>query len=207
MVNKEFKNSPNLIGISGKIGSGKDLVGQIIQYLTTDWKKLSSEYVDLKKQSFDEYLKHCCNYSHISGWEIKKFADPLKEVICILIGCTREQLEDREFKEKELGEEWAKEQKLYTVHGLKLDSSPFPKKSPTPRMLLQQIGTDLFRNQLHPNCWINATFANYTKDDAWIITDCRFKNEANAIRDRGGVVVRINRDNIVIINIAYFNFL
>lgn len=95
-----------------------------------------------------------------------------------------------------MGEEWAKEQEAYTIRGIKLDMSTYPKKSPTPRMLLQQIGTDLFRNQLHPNCWINATFANYTKDDAWIITDCRFKNEAKAIRDRGGIVIRINRNNI-----------
>lgn len=27
----------------------------------------------------------------------------------------------------------------------------------------------------------------------WIITDLRFPNEANAIKDRGGITVRINR--------------
>ena len=45
-------------------------------------------------------------YPHFSNYQIKKFADKLKDIACLLIGCTREQLEDREFKEKELGEEW-----------------------------------------------------------------------------------------------------
>ena len=33
----------NLIGISGKIGSGKDLVGQIIQYLLAEHKPYNSQ--------------------------------------------------------------------------------------------------------------------------------------------------------------------
>ena len=40
------------------------------------------------------------------NWKIVKFADKLKDIVCLLIGCTRQQLECREFKEKELGEEW-----------------------------------------------------------------------------------------------------
>ena len=67
---------------------------------------------------------------------------------------------------------------------------------PTPRILLQQIGTDLFRNQLHPNTWVNATFANY-QDNNWIITDMRFPNEAKAIKDRGGITIRIERPNLL----------
>lgn len=33
-----------------------------------------------------------------SEYKIKKFADKLKDIVCILIGCTREQLEDSKFK-------------------------------------------------------------------------------------------------------------
>ena len=62
----------------------------------------------------------------------------------------------------------------------------------TPRKMLQQVGTDLFRNQLHPNTWINATFANY-QDNNWIITDMRFPNELEAIKQRNGITIRINR--------------
>jgi len=34
----------------------------------------------------------------------------------------------------------------------------------------------------------------------WIITDCRFPNEAEAIKKRGGILVRIQRDGIKPIN-------
>ena len=67
---------------------------------------------------------------------------------------------------------------------------------PTPRILLQKIGTYLFRNQLHPNTWTNSTFADY-QDDNWIITDMRFPNEAQAIKDRGGITIRVERPNLL----------
>jgi hypothetical protein len=56
--------------------------------------------------SFSDFAKETSFGKNQSGFEIKKYADKLKDFVCILIGCTREQLEDQEFKEKELGEEW-----------------------------------------------------------------------------------------------------
>ena len=41
-----------IIGVSGKINSGKDLIGQIIQYLTDQYAK-----TDLL--TFDQWLKEC----------------------------------------------------------------------------------------------------------------------------------------------------
>lgn len=58
--------------------------------------------------------------------------------------------------------------------------------------MLQQVGTDLFRNQLHPNTWVNASFANYL-NNAWIFTDVRFPNELEAIKKHNGITIRINR--------------
>ena len=85
-----------LIGISGKINFGKDEIGQMLQYLY-------SESYPIQTYSQWKFIQIIAPYSSI---EIKKFADKLKEIICMLIGCTRNQLEDREFKEKELGPEW-----------------------------------------------------------------------------------------------------
>ena len=191
-----------LIGISGKMGSGKDTVGKIIQDLT----KI--------KNSSSESPTH----------QIKKFADKLKDIVCLLIGCTREQLEDREFKEKELGEEWWQ-------YGLILENTRKPILYPskkeniekqlkvfdnakmyidklTPRKLLQLLGTEAGRQILHPNIWINALFADYNPKfkgveydnlnkyyPNWIITDVRFPNEAQAIKDKSGILIRINRNN------------
>lgn len=150
--------------------------------------------------------------------------------MCLLIGCTREQLEDRKFKKKPLGAEWI----IYKgEHGDRLrtqewiDNNIAKHLDPltygwikvimTPRKLMQLIGTEAGRNILHPNIWVNALFADYKSINSegtfyneklktrtacattiypnWVITDVRFPNEVRAIKDRGGVVIRVNRPN------------
>jgi len=201
----------NLIGISGKIGSGKDLLGKILQYL------------DYKENVMGGRTQYGLNDFPIadSNYEIKKFADKLKDMACLLIGCTREQLEDREFKEAELGEEWwllesQDEDKAYIPYlsNIQLSNHPIWKIIKlTPRKLLQLLGTECGRQIIHPNIWVNALFTDYIGDNVfiatekdemsgtqeliypnWIITDCRFPNEAKAIKDRGGIVIRVERN-------------
>ena len=87
----------------------------------------------------------------------------------------------------------------------------------TVRQFLQELGTDACRNGLHPNTWINALMADYkihpeqfndiangreTGDGYpnWIITDTRFPNEAQAIKDAGGIVIRVDRPGVSAIN-------
>ena len=154
-------------------------------------------------------------------FHIKKFADKLKDIVCILIGCTREQLEDAEFKNKELPEEWW----YYNipnpsfgglVNYLDNNLSEEDKKicdarylvKPTPRMLLQLLGTECGRNIIHPNVWVNALMSEYKMSYTqhpdidyieskqypnWIITDMRFPNELEAVKRRGGITIRVNR--------------
>ena len=196
MINQQLNNPPNIIGISGKINCGKDLVGKIIQYLTT-----TNEYVLKNKPTFEDWMN---NYSHHSNWEIKKFADKLKDIVCLLIGCTRQQLEDRNFKEKDLGEEWNK-----IVHpiinGFSKEDIDLVEKL-TPRKILQLLGTECGRHIVHPNIWVNALFADIDKElnanpnynkKGFIITDVRFPNEADAVKDREGIIIRIERNDYI----------
>lgn len=223
-----------IIGISGKIGSGKDTVAEIIQYLLFRANK-HEVGLDNSFEEFREIINKEWSKEEIiieTSFEIRKFADKLKDIVCMLIDCTREQLEDREFKEKELGEEWwywymkldsgykdiildylsTSKEELSNYEGLELIK-------PTPRFLLQQIGTNLFRNQLHPNIWVTSLFNDYkerfiekgiggfhdvripiTKSigfPKWIITDVRFPNEVKAIKKRDGITIRVNRDYIL----------
>lgn len=60
--------------------------------------------------------------------------------------------------------------------------------------VLQKFGTDAVRNHLNPNAWVLACFAGIEKGQRTIITDVRFPNEADAIKARGGIVVRIEGD-------------
>jgi hypothetical protein len=176
----------NLIGISGQIGSGKDIVGKIIQYLTSKDYLQGIGDIESYLESNTDY-----NFGHWN-WQIKKFASKLKEICSILTGIPVEKFEDQEFKKSELGEEW---DYLNYEHSMRGDTVKM-----TVRDLLQKVGTDLFRKQLHNNVWINALFGDYKphkmseyNPSNWLITDLRFTNEAEAIKDRGGICVRVNR--------------
>lgn len=205
-----------IIGVSGKIGSGKDLIGKIIQYLDYEkWYK-ENDFEQVSLLSFQEYIKQSeLHYSQTTKWQIKKFADKLKDIVCLLIGCNREELEDSEFKNTELGEEW------WIYHCIDTEGEEVIKSyvnnnekdledyihvdliKVTPRYLLQNIGTNLFRNLLNENIWVNSLFVDYNckhvkggnfEKPKWVITDLRFPNELKAIKDRGGITIRVNRD-------------
>ncbi len=97
-----------------------------------------------------------------SGWQIKKFADKLKDIVCMLIGCTRAQLEDRGFKETPLGEEW--DELYYPIDQWGVPIKDKAIRKMTPRLLLQLLGTECGRKIIHPNIWCNALFSNYIGD-------------------------------------------
>lgn len=148
----------SLIGISGKIGSGKDTAAEIIQHLTNP-------------MGLDMF-----------PYEVKKFAGKLKIIASILTGIPVEKFEDQEFKKQYLGEDWD-----YQIDKFN------PIQKMTVRELLQKLGTNALRDELHTNVWVNALFADYNENSNWLVTDTRFPNEAKAIKDLGGVVLRIER--------------
>lgn len=199
----------NLIGVSGKIGSGKDTVGKIIQYLTSN-----------VRDDFD------CQglYWADSRYQIKKFAAKLKQIVSVLTGYSLEELEKQEVKDTVLGKEWwyysffdgpgrrptrinnKKEAELLCEEAWGTVHSAYLKLvKPTVRQMLQEVGTDAMRNIIHPNVWVNSLFSDYIPETTWdsskwnkkisnwIITDMRFPNELLAIKERGGINIRVNR--------------
>lgn len=197
----------SIIGISGRINSGKDTVGKIIEILTSSPHFTTDAVVDFLDRDILE-----------PKWQVKKFAGAVKDMVCMMIGCTREQLEDREFKEKELGEEWwyYKDKGNYDIipynEFTDVDSTiMYHLIKLTPRLLMKLIGTDCGRTILHPNIWVNSLMSHYKmysyadaqagtseikklyKYPNWIITDVRFPNELKAINDRDGITIRLIR--------------
>lgn len=229
-----------IIALSGKKQAGKDTVCKIIQYLIFHSKTMDKEgwtyqafleEFDFKPISEED---NQINRDEISKWQSKLFADKLKDIVCLLIGCTREQLEDSVFKETPL-EGWGvtylysprlnKQISPITISieeaKLWLGQSPYTQMEDrlevksellTPRKILQLMGTECGRNIIHPNIWVNALMSEYKGTHSsykmctypikhneeclpnWIITDVRFPNEIKAIKDRGGIVIRVNRE-------------
>ena len=106
-INEKINKIMALIGISGKISSGKDTVGKIIQYLTaSDYENVKHILKERngKDISIEEHFNSFIIRDYKVQWQIKKFADKLKDIICLLINCTREQLEDESIKSLSLQE-------------------------------------------------------------------------------------------------------
>lgn len=123
----------------------------------------------------------------------KAFADPIREIGRIF-GFSDAQLNYQELKE-EIDERW----------GI------------SPRKFMQLVGSEMFRTHIGPDVWVKHMFdidipkwVNDVKScNAYAIKECaakpiyactigdvRFKNEADAIRERGGLIVRVNRPGV-----------
>lgn len=105
------------------------------------------------------------------NWQIKKWAYKLKQVASMLSAVPMDYWEDQEFKKQQMPDRW---QMTY-------------------REFLQRLGTEAMRNGLHQNVWVNALMADYKDGMNWIITDTRFPNEADAVHEMGGTLVRVYR--------------
>ena len=243
-----------IYGIVGKKQSGKNTVAKIWGILDfyykmgkDYWVKYAAINGKIKEFTDIDYVLNNLQFENKnSNWQEKSFAHSLKKILCILYGFKIEDFESEEFKSKELPEAfWYWYMELDGGYGpiILPYTSPKPPRGyeglklikPTPRMLLQKIGTDLFRNQLHPNWAINALFSEYhpkvvinsaygndyqetpfdknkkehidlwkaqqligldnLKDNlpSWLITDIRFQNEADAVTERGGKLIKVIR--------------
>jgi hypothetical protein len=206
-----------IIGVSGYSGSGKDLVGTIIQYLVANNQNGYNNSSSTLNEIIKSQEEHDWWLEEQSGWEIKKWAGKLKTIASILTGIPVENFEDQEFKKTLLGPEWG------TVKDIPLNSVPVFADIQfnnliSVRDFLQRLGTDAIRDGLHENTWVNALMADYIPEDVqwsdgpiggyksgeklpnWIITDTRFSNEAEAIKKADGIIIRVERPGVKPIN-------
>lgn len=176
-----------IIGISGKKQCGKDTICKIIQAIDIHDSVDTSDplNVSVKNLYNDDYIRL------YSRWNKHSFADKLKEMASILTGNDITLWEKGEYKNQ-----------LNALFGV------------TNREILQGLGNGA-REQICPDVWVKALFSAYktitipeygytemgerlpvnmaTIEPYWIIPDVRMPNEAQAIKERGGILIRVNR--------------
>lgn len=223
-----------LLGISGYIGAGKDTLGLMIQYqlyLRQQVFGYTTALITWKEFQSQHYIMHALN----SLSDTKKFAFALKEIVSILTGATMQQLEDNDFKNSDLPSCWDRTAKdAFDWLKLRAGSSPVAyipihedeikllathsgfKWTRTYREMLQELGTEVFRDHFHPQVWVNALMRRYVPLEdinqshylgesinaglvqrkqywpTWIITDVRFPDEAKAVKLANGLLIRIH---------------
>lgn len=117
------------------------------------------------------------------GFNQISFASILKDIIAIMFDWPRNKLEgitkeDREWREQ-VDEWWSK---------------AFNMPNLTPRFVMQYIGTDLFRKHFHQDFWVKIMEKQLNKYENVVVTDCRYENEINLIKNSGGIVIQIYRN-------------
>jgi hypothetical protein len=116
----------------------------------------------------------------------ESFANTLKDAVSSVFGWDRTMLEGRTKEAREWREQvdpwWAERLAMPTL---------------TPRWVLQYWGTEVCRKSFHDDIWI-ASLENKlrnSKDDV-VISDCRFPNEIQSIKNAGGMIIWVKRGNL-----------
>lgn len=121
---------------------------------------------------------------HGHGFKQDSFASSLKDACSVIFDWPRHMLEGdtKESREwREVVDPWWAE---------KLDIDSF-----SPRLALQLVGTNSLRNHFHEDIWF-LSLANRIRKNASadvVVSDARFPNELDFIRENNGIVVRIHR--------------
>ena len=117
------------------------------------------------------------------GFKRVSFAASLKDAVAAVFGWDRDMLEGTSRQSRV----WREEVDQWWAERLNMPQL-------TPRWVLQHWGTDVLRNHFHTDIWV-ASVENQlrqAKDDI-VITDCRFANEVEAIKNAGGTTCRVFR--------------
>lgn len=184
----------NLFAFSGVKGSGKDTASNMLQYCLSVPKMFRQYWI------YNKFGK----LFHKS-WKITAFADVMKKMLAVLLNIPIEQFNDRNFKENfrvnlsTLECSTSRNQINKILPDTKFNR--FAKElnpdiryyNLTIRQLMQFFATNVMRTFFGENVWITSTLRNAS--DKTIISDCRFLNEAKAIKEHGGKLIYINTPN------------
>ncbi len=117
------------------------------------------------------------------------FAAPLKDTCSAIFGWRRDLLEGDTIESREFRET----PDMFWTRKLGIDHF-------TPRLALQLVGTDVLRNQFSQDIWLNSLEyrirKNTSNKESIVISDARFKNELELIREMGGKIIWVRRGDL-----------
>ena len=133
-------------------------------------------FIGSGKDTIADYLVN------IHQFRRESFANTLKDACSAVFGWDRTMLEGRTKQARE----WREQVDPWWSQRLN--------QAITPRWILQYWGTEVCRKGFHDDIWI-ASLENKLRnsEDDVVISDCRFPNEIKAIRNQGGIVLRVVR--------------
>ena len=117
------------------------------------------------------------------GYKRDSFAKSLKDAVSSMFNWDREMLEGN----TESSRHWREQPDKFWSEKMG--------KEVTPRIILQQFGTEIMRGQMYDGIWVDSVIGRY-KGENTVISDTRFQNEIKTIKAHGGVIVLVKREEI-----------
>jgi hypothetical protein len=132
------------------------------------------------KDTIADYL------TNFHGFRRESFASSLKDAVSAVFGWDRTLLEGRTKEARE----WREKVDSWWAARLNIPNL-------TPRWVLQYWGTEVCRTGFHTDIWI-ASLENKLRNakDHIVISDCRFPNEVESIKNAGGQVIWVRRGTL-----------
>lgn len=130
----------------------------------------------------DAVAKILANY----GYTRVAFADKLREALYVLNPIVLFGNDGQDLRVKDIVDTigWEEAKRAY----------------PEVRRMLQVIGTEVGREMIDRNVWVDAAFKGLDKSQRYVFTDLRFENEHQAIDSRLGLLIKIERPGFEAVN-------
>lgn len=195
-----------LIGVGGLRNSGKDTVVNIMDYIIRN---------GIARANYKKWIINGMNNTIYKNKTVA-FADGIKDILSRLFGISRDCFDNRIYKDELyynlktrqfITVETVEKEHISIVHsqmintnfGLNqyVDTNACIKL----RTLMQWFGTEIGRNQIYDEVWIDDTIRRANdmrnKHKYCFVSDIRFGNEVEAIHKAEGIVILIERPNII----------
>lgn len=115
------------------------------------------------------------------GFKEDSFAATLKDAAAVIFGWNREMLEGKSDESRV----WREQPDRFWSDSLGYEL--------TPRMALQRLGTEAGQGTFGKRIWVSGVMKRIQNLDKVVISDARFSHEVSAIKDAGGILIRIKR--------------
>lgn len=183
-----------LIGITGQKYAGKDTTGNYISELTDyplysfakPLKEFCKVYFNMSEEELNGSLKETQREFNIKSW---------KNLLVSTLNFYFPNFLESNYPDNNEGACDYFYRKVFLPYLLS-ENYEFQtaKLIISPREIMQRVGTNFFRN-IESNFWLNQAELVLAKTESLIITDVRFDNEAQWVRDKKGIIVNIIRDS------------
>lgn len=189
------------IAIVGRKGSGKDTTASFIRYFMLEGIDVSILPDDNKKEDKNYIFRNIMRMSNSSDISIIRFADSLKDFLSFMYKIPREYFEYPYKNNIFYRKDYDVQKIVRCLNGVSYrgsDIKPFQPgddiKDYVSIRTIMQLESEKFKKGFGEDFFIKQLFKKIKKD-VIIVSDCRFNNEFEALKDKGFIFIKIRNPN------------